>query len=98
MNSKQRRYKNRNTISQLIKKYHAKLTIMAADEIGDLMTVKDFIEEVNTGSFIDYDGFGYLATLTHMLDKYECRIYPSMITYQKLLIPKQFTHILWFNR
>ncbi|HOD62252.1 MAG TPA: hypothetical protein PKG96_09160, partial [Bacilli bacterium] len=45
-------------------------------EYGDKMTLKEFIEDVDCGMFIDYDGHGYYATENEMTD---IAVLPSMI-------------------
>ena len=60
---------------------------------GDLMTLKEFIDCVRGGGFIDYDGHGSYATET------ECSnltVRPSDILTEKYR--KDFTHVMWFNR
>ena len=61
-------------------------------EFGDLMTLEEFIESVDNGSLIDYDGFGqpvYNGKMSHI------SVYPSDY---ELLLPKETTHIIWFNK
>lgn len=60
---------------------------------GDIMTLESFINAIECGAFIDYDGFGeYISAnkLTGILVK------PSDLKYNK--IRKEFNHIIWFNR
>lgn len=59
---------------------------------GNLMTVQDFIENCKIGGFIDNDGCGHPVKDNMMND--DLIIYPS----QRVLIPKDATHIIWFNR
>ena len=61
-------------------------------DYGDQMTREEFFEFVESGSFIDYDGPGYLATETEMSDR---MVLPS--NYSNVEFP-QFTHVVWFNR
>lgn len=65
------------------------------DNIGDLFTMEDFINNVNSGGFIDYDGFGHYATKTHQSDQI---IKPSHISSGRYLKNPQFTHVMWYNR
>jgi len=65
----------------------------AIPNYGDHMTLEEFIENVNDGGFIDYDGSGHYATETEMSD---ISIYPSDIEGNSYR--KDFTHIVWFNR
>lgn len=61
------------------------------DEDDDIMTVAEFIEYCKMGDLIDYDGFGspvkdgLIGSMT---------IYPS----RRNDIPKDATHIVWYNR
>lgn len=61
-------------------------------EYGDPMTVEDFIANCEAGAFVDYDGFGTPAKGYKMNDDF-C-ITPST----RHLIPKDATHIVWYNR
>lgn len=61
-------------------------------DYGDVMTVKDFIANCEGGGFIDYDGFGTPANGDKMNGDF-C-ISPST----RHLIPKDATHIIWYNR
>tara|TARA_R110000772_G_scaffold17946_3_gene50094 strand:+ start:206416 stop:206811 length:396 start_codon:yes stop_codon:yes gene_type:complete len=60
---------------------------------GDVMTLKEFIENVECGGFIDYDGSGYYTK-----DNLESNItiYPSDIT--NGMYRNDFTHVSWYNR
>jgi len=58
----------------------------------DVYTIKEFLECVNCGAFIDYDGFGY-PVKDKMADS-SIMIYPSRIKD----IPDDATHIVWYNR
>lgn len=58
----------------------------------DVLTVKEFIECCDDQGFTDYDGFGH-SVKDKMCD-------PSIIIYpsQLYLIPKDATHIVWYNK
>ena len=43
-------------------------------DYGDHMTLREFIDNVESGGFIGYDGFGKYATATEMSDTI---VYPS---------------------
>jgi len=58
---------------------------------GNLMTVEEFKECCEGGGFIDYDGFGNPVKDGKASNQ---RIYPS----ERGFIPKDATHIVWFNR
>ena len=60
---------------------------------GDLMPIEDFIDCVNSGGFIDYDGSGNYATATQESD---IAVYPSDI--KKEMYRKDFSHIMWYNK
>ena len=62
-------------------------------DYGDHMTIENFIQNCKVGMFIDYDGYGYLATKDRRSD---IIISPSKI--KKVGIPKWATHVLWYNR
>lgn len=61
------------------------------DPDDHLMTWGEWLDNVRSGNFIDYDGHGYLATKTHMSD---IRIVPSDLG----IINYSFTHVVWYNR
>ena len=76
---------------------------------GSLFTKKDFLESVKSGSFIDYDGFGRLATATEESDI--CIIPSDIFVYCAPAFkplsrgrtglydwPKWATHVMWYNR
>jgi hypothetical protein len=67
--------------------------LSALSDFGDVMSLKQFIDCVNAGGFIDYDGYGY-----YVKDNQETNIiiYPSDIKYKA--IRKEFDTIVWFNR
>ena len=62
-------------------------------EYAHVMTLKDFIENVESGGFIDYDGNG-----SYVRDGKESNItiYPSDIQYGA--IRDDFDTIAWYNR
>jgi len=62
------------------------------DNIGHVMEVEDFISCCKMKGFIDYDGFGY-PIKNNMADE-DITIFPS----KRYLIPKDATHIIWYNR
>ena len=64
-------------------------------ESGDHMTIEEWLSGVECGGFIDYDGFGELATKDMVSDVI---IYPSDVTEGERVIDPQFTHIVWYNR
>jgi hypothetical protein len=70
-----------------------KFEILPVPEQCDHMTIECWKSNVKRGGFIDYDGYGDLATET------ECsniEIYPSQAF--KYEIPEWATHICWYNK
>ena len=59
----------------------------------DVFTIEDFASCVDDGMFIDYDGFGYLATNYR---KSDILVKPS--SFHKMPMPKWATHVVWYNR
>jgi len=62
------------------------------DNEDDVYTVAEFQEHVQSGSFVDYDGHGY--PVRDGLADFDVMIKPSKVK----RIPKDATHIVWFNR
>jgi hypothetical protein len=60
---------------------------------GSRMKLSDFIENVKSGGFIDYDGTGNYVKDNKMVN---ITIYPSDV--EKNSIRKDFNEIVWFNR
>ncbi len=65
------------------------------DRGGDCMTMAKWIVCVRSGGFIDYDGFGELASENQVSD---LQVSPSDITALKLPMPDWATHVIWYNR
>lgn len=63
------------------------------DDEDDVYTVEEFLQHVESGSFIDYDGFG--EPVKDGLSDPSIVICPSQA---KHAIPADATHIVWFNR
>ena len=69
-------------------------------EYGDLITIRDWLECVDQGAFIDYDGDGDL------LEEIDGEFYlilssvrPSMVKYGELNDHlEEATHVMWFNK
>ena len=59
---------------------------------GDLMTIEEFVENVKSGGFIDYDGYGYYVKDNKQSD---ITIRPSDVENG---IRKDFNKVIWFNR
>lgn len=60
---------------------------------GDVMSLKDFIENVKCGGFIDYDGSGNYVKDGKMSN---IDVYPSDVSKGRLR--KEFDTIIWFNK
>lgn len=60
---------------------------------GAHRTWGQFLENVRAGEFIDYDGFGELATETRV-----SKILVKPSTVDKIRRPKWATHVVWYNR
>jgi len=58
----------------------------------DVYTVKEFRECVETGAFIDYDGFG--NPVKNRLCDPDIMVFPSSVE----LISEDTTHIVWYNK
>jgi hypothetical protein len=59
---------------------------------GDKMTIKKFLKFCEEGVFIDYDGFCHLVKGNKMCG--DLFVYPS----ERKRIPKDATHVVWYNR
>lgn len=60
---------------------------------GDVMSLREFIENVKAGGFIDYDGYGNYIQGDKMT---EIEIHPSDV--KAGCVRKEFDRIIWFNR
>ncbi len=74
-------------------------------DFADIMTIEEWLNGVESGCFIDYDGHGYWATSTHQSKKsaveelYESSmVLPSHITKLKIKPPSWATHVAWYNK
>lgn len=65
------------------------------DEHACLMSWNDFVESCQSGSFIDYDGFVELATVTRVSN---VTISPSRALSTDYKRPKWATHVAWYNK
>ncbi len=63
-------------------------------DYGDLMTMREWIKCVESGGFIDYDGFGLYAFKDICFRN--TQVMPSDV--KKGKIDKSFTHIVWYNK
>jgi len=62
------------------------------DDEDDVYTVEEFCERCNSGAFVDYDGYGH--PVRDGLADESFFVWPS----HAAEIPKDATHIVWFNR
>ena len=77
---------------------------------SDVYTISDWIDSVIQGYFIDYDGFGELATKSEVSDLI---VKPSYVIHGKIQKIKtdlgskctipfvdtgKYTHVVWYNR
>lgn len=62
-------------------------------DLGNVMSLNEFIENVNDGGFIDYDGYGNYIMNNQKTD---IVIYPSDVRNDS--IRYEFDTIIWFNR
>ena len=62
-------------------------------EEGDVYTMEQFKEYCEDGSFIDYDGWGYLS---NGKVEYDIQIVPTDIGFHTY--DKCFSHVVWYNR
>jgi hypothetical protein len=63
------------------------------EDEDDVYTIEEFEEYVDSGAFIDYDGFRY--PVKDSLCDPEIIIKPSSF---KEILPEDATHIVWYNR
>jgi hypothetical protein len=71
------------------------LKLIINKNAGDLMPLEEWKKGVIFHCFINYDGYGHLATTTHVSNIY---VSPSDLFEHEKLWPKELTHILWYNR
>ena len=58
-------------------------------------TLPNWLEAVNLGMFIDYDGFGYYATEK---EESSIMVIPSDVISSSFKSPDWATHVVWYNR
>jgi len=61
-------------------------------DFGDLMTMADFLDHCKNQYLVDYDGTGHPVRDKKMM--WSLTIKPSRLK----MIPKDATHIMWFNK
>lgn len=75
------------------------MTNRPVDSDEELMTLEEWRAAVESGGFIDYDGFGDLATDKEVSD---VEVVPSDVESGRLdrLIAQfpHFTHVAWYNK
>ena len=68
-------------------------------DYGDIMTVEEFEECVESGAFIDYDGHGYFCNPETNVRDCSWKVFPSTIgTLAYKTQRSQWSHVIWFNR
>jgi len=67
------------------------------DGCGDIMPRHEFIECVECGGFIDYDGMGNFATETMVEDSGDW-LKPSHLSRPDFVWPEWATHVCWYNK
>ncbi len=84
-------------ISRLVFLIESQTPVEWADlpKYGDLMRIEDWIECVEDGGFIDYDGSGTYSDGERMSNK---TVHPSDVNADQLIKNEEFTRIVWFNR
>ena len=75
------------------KKFELKMTPLES-HCGDLMTIEDFVSDVNSKCLIDYDGFGYYSDGKEVSN---IIVYPSEVE-KKGVVSNSWSHVMWFNR
>ena len=73
--------------------HNRKVSELADWEKDCIMTVEDFKENVSSGLFIDYDGHAHPIINEVILGN--VWIYPRD---HKKTLPKEATHVAWYNR
>jgi hypothetical protein len=71
-----------------------KIEFSKIPDYGDLMTIEDFLEHLDKGWFMDYDGSGYYGFKDKRANyKFDINNYKIFGEYDK-----RFTHVVWFNK
>lgn len=65
---------------------------------GDIFTLEEFIQHVDSRALIDYDGHGHYANVANNEMDRDTWVYPSMIYRNPDGVDRQWTHVVWFNR
>ena len=66
---------------------------VALPDYGDLMTMREWTDAVNTGALTDFDGYGYYSDGAAYCR--EVKIYPSLLGRGR--IKGEYTHVLWMS-
>lgn len=67
-------------------------------DYGDSFSIDDFIELVDEGSIMDYDGIGYLAILDEKGRIYESEIMVLCDSTWLRYSANTFNVVMWYNR
>lgn len=79
---------------QIIQKYAKMAEIQAQIKYGDVFTIEDFIEEVETGGFMSYDGTGYYWDT----EKNEEAEKVSFDINKLKQDAQKYEYVIWYNR
>lgn len=80
------------------KSFSVEMKFREAPDWADIYTMENFIDHVNCGGIMNYDGFGYLAIadkdgkLWESDIEVDCRV--SWLRKQS----SDFTHVCWYNK
>ena len=86
-------YQEHNKASKYLRLKTTDLNMEPHDDIGDLFDIESFKANVESGGFINYDGFGYYANET---EQSNIEVYPSDV--KSGIYRKDFSHVKWYNR
>jgi len=73
----------------------------APEDYGDVMSIEDYLADVADGCLIDYDGHGYPMRDGKVAKGRNMGLYGEFVirpSKGKDAIPKDATHIIWYNR
>ena len=62
---------------------------------GYILTIKEWTDMVDIGAFVDYNGYGYLAT---DFEESNIKILPSQAIDGRYTFPEWATNVIWYSR
>jgi hypothetical protein len=80
---------------EVVDKYAKMAEIQAKVKYGDVFTIEDFIEAVESGGFIPYDGFGYYWDENKNEETEE---YTSFNVDKLKEKSKTYKYVVWYNK